>query len=165
VRAPQHRGWPRSLGKAGAAARHGRHGRGAVLLEVVLALTVFFIGAAIITGGLISSARALNNARQSAQAADLAISKLSEVQMGMVEPTDQGPTAYEDDDKLEGWTWQIVATPIQDETGLATLASVEITVRHDESATQARLVELMPVEADVLSEPPGEMPAEQEQPW
>src|SRR5687767_5719919 len=54
-------------------------GVGAVLLEVLLALALFCGAAGVIMGSLTSSVRAVDRLRLEAQAADLAVTTLSEI--------------------------------------------------------------------------------------
>ncbi len=116
---------------------------GAVLLEVILALTLFVLSAGVIVGSLSSSATALGRLRRRAQAADLAVSLLSEVRLGVVDPVDSGPNDYEDE-RLEGWTWELVAGPSDASGTEFSETHVEVVIRHDASGTTKRLAALMP---------------------
>jgi len=116
---------------------------GVVLLEVVLAIVLFFGGALVILCGLQASLRTAERVRLEAEAADLAVSLLSEVQMGFVELTDDGPNDYEDEE-LVGWTWEIVASPVDETPEAPPLLRVELIVRYEPAQYAFRLVHLMP---------------------
>jgi len=94
---------------------------GVALLEVVLALSLFFGVAMVILAGLSACVRSASDIRLEAQAADLAVTLLSEIQLGAVEIEDAGPMAYEDE-ALEDWSWQLVVTPV-----VTTLAELDVT--------------------------------------
>ncbi len=97
------------------------HRAGVALLEVVLALSLFFGVAMVILAGLSACVRSASDIRLEAQAADLAVTLLSEIQLGAVEIEDAGPMAYEDE-ALEDWSWQLVVTPV-----VTTLAELDVT--------------------------------------
>lgn len=99
--------------------------RGAVLLEVVLALTLFVSAATIIGAGLSASARSAAQMKVEAQLADLAETEMSEVQMGLVEQVDAAPTPYEA--PLQDWTWQVACHPVE---GVEGLNRITVTVAH-----------------------------------
>lgn len=118
--------------------------RGVVLLEVVLAMAIFFGAAMIILAGLSTSLRGVYRVGLDAQAQDLAVSLLSEIQMGLVPLTSDGPAEYEEEE-LVGWTYEIVVEPY-DEPQLGTempeFHTVEVIIRH-ESGSSASLTTLM----------------------
>jgi len=116
--------------------------RGAVLLEVILALVLFTAAAAIIGAGLNASLGGLERLRLNTHAANIAVSVLSELQLGIKSLTVSGPQPYEA--PLEGWTWEAVATPLQAEwAGPGQLKAVEIIVRHDEPPSVYRLSQII----------------------
>lgn len=86
--------------------------RGSVLLEVVLASSIFAMGAVVILSGLQAALRMAQQVQFEAKAADLAVTLLSDVQIGQVALADAGPTEYEDA-ALAGWTWQVVTTAVE----------------------------------------------------
>ena len=117
---------------------------GAVLLEVVLAMALFFTSAMVVTGGLSASMSALRKIKLDAQASDLAVSKLSEVQMGILAAVDEGPNPYEEED-LSQWTWQILAVPA-DPLGTVqptSLKKVEVIIRNTTDQYTYRLAEFL----------------------
>jgi len=118
--------------------------RAAVLLEVVLALALFAATSAIVLGSLNACLRASQGIRLEAAAADLSVSLLSEIQMGLVPLRDAGPEAYEK--PLQDWTWQVVTTAYTDRSGEAGLRRVEIIVTCTPRAFVHRLVALVPDE-------------------
>lgn len=134
---------PKLTGMApGPSQRRGQ--RGAVLLEVVLALVLFVAAASVLTGGLSSSLDSLERLRVNTHAADLAVTVLSELQMGLKSVSLNGPQPF--DLPLEGWTWEVVSTPL--ESGFdegEPVQNVEIIIRHDESALVYRLTQMLQV--------------------
>ncbi len=113
--------------------------RGAALLEVIFALVLFAAAAGVIYGGLTWSARQVGRSRLEATAADLAVTLLSEIQMGLVEPAADGPTAY--DEPMGDWNWQIVTGEFGGQllADSAQLTRVEIIIRHQTSGVSYRL--------------------------
>ena len=104
-----------------------------VLLEVVLAMAIFFAGAMVILAGLSASVRSIGRVKLDAQAQDLAVSLLSEVQMGLVPLVSDGPKEY-DDPALAGWTWQIAVQPYdepQPDLAMPQFQTVEVTIRRE----------------------------------
>jgi len=87
-----------------------------VLLEVLMALTLFVISAAVIGSAMRSSMQATADMRLTARAADIAQSVLAELLAGSAELVDTPPTAFED--APEGWTYEIVTEEITDTPGL-----------------------------------------------
>jgi len=118
------------------ASRHGE--RGALLLEVVLALVLFVAAAAIISGGISASMNSVERQRLNAHASNLAASILAELQMGARSLGDAGPAEFEA--PFTGWSWEIVPSataPGEDTIGAAQL--VEVIVRHDDPSLVYRL--------------------------
>jgi type II secretory pathway pseudopilin PulG len=119
-----------------------RHRAGAVLLEVVLALVLFVSAAAILTSGLSSSLDSVDRLRVNAQAADFAVSVLSELQMGIKTLALTGPQEF--DPPEEGWTWELVATPLEPESDEVTpYQRIEVIIRHDDPAVVYRLGQVL----------------------
>ena len=90
--------------------KRGRVGRGVALLEIIFALALFTAGAVTVLTGIDASVRAADRLRTAAVAENLAVSLLSEVQIGLVPAEDEGPTEYEE--PYEGWTWQVVTSDL-----------------------------------------------------
>jgi Tfp pilus assembly protein PilV len=130
--------------------------RGAALLEVVLALALFFGMAVVLLSGLTACVHSTQQIRLSAQASDLAVSILSEVQMGYLPTADAGPTAF--GDPLGDWTWEVAvaqsatATAALVQTSSSTAAPdmscVEVIVRNTPSGYSQRLYEVVPTPTD-----------------
>ncbi|MBI5722771.1 MAG: type II secretion system protein [Planctomycetes bacterium] len=120
--------------------------RGAVLLEVVVAMAIFFGCATIILGGLRNSIAAWESVKLESQAADLAISLVSEIQMGIREPASDGPRAY--DAPLADWTWQVVVSPPaglnQDLSLESQLIQVDAIVTHSPTGYARRQTVILP---------------------
>lgn len=137
---------------AGVVRQTGRES-GAVLLEVVLALALFVVAASILTSGLSSSLDAVDRLRLSAHAADLAVTTLSELQLGLKSVSLNGPEPFEP--PLEQWDWEILATPlVTDFENTGPVQRVEVVIRHLETPLVYRLTQVMQVDAG--SSPAGE---------
>jgi len=126
---------------------------GTILLEVIIALVLFLTAAAVVFSGLSASYTALKRANLSASAADLAVTKLSEIQMGLVDLTSSGPNSYEEEE-LAGWSWQVVAEPAQSDVLFEPRqVRLEIVIAHEDPAYACRLVHLVfPDSQEELSE-------------
>jgi len=121
---------------------------GVVLLEVVLAMSLFFAAAMVILAGMNASLRGIQRVQLEARAQDLAVTALSEVQMGLVPLTSDGPTQYEDA-ALTGWTRQIVVEPYEErQLGLELPAfhRVEVAIRYEPTGYSTSLTILLPDE-------------------
>jgi len=115
---------------------------GVALLEVVLALALFFGVAVAILGGLNTCVRLVRQVRMEAAAADLAVTLLSEIEIGVVPPTDSGPNLYEE--PLQDWTWEIVATPVEGPLAAMDVQRVEVILRNTTEGYVYRLYQLLP---------------------
>lgn len=130
--------------------RKVRTPRGAVLLEVILALVLFAAAAAIIGAGIHSAINGVERQRLNAHASNLAVSILSEIQMGLRTTESVGPASF--DSPFDHWTWELVLTPTETEAGEASnLTRVEVIVRHDEPALVHRLTQVLKLEKKAAS--------------
>lgn len=131
------------------------HDRGAVLLEVILALALFVGAAAVLTSGLSSSLDGLERLRLSAHGADFAVSVLSELQMGIKSVGISGPQPFVPAE--EGWTWEIVATPLEAGTEeSSSFQRIEVIIRHEDPAFVYRLNQVLRADAlKTTTEAPG----------
>ena len=125
----------------------GRRPKGTILMEVVLALGLFFLAGSVVYGGLSASYGAIGRVRLTARAADLAVTKLAEVHLGELEPVSDGPNLYDEAD-LAGWSWEIAVTELEGQVQLDPAAAppmlqMEVIVRNDEAGSVYRLVELI----------------------
>ena len=135
--------------------------RGAVLLEVVLALVLFVAAATIIGSALNTSANGVERLRLSVHAADLATSVLSELQIGSRTPGDGSPEPFAP--PFDTWMWQVSTSPVEEVTqvssaaggaasglqsalpgGDSSLVKVEVTVRDTDSDFVYRISQVMP---------------------
>ncbi|MCL2701277.1 MAG: hypothetical protein FWE88_06240 [Phycisphaerae bacterium] len=88
--------------------------RGAALLEIVLALTLFFLSAAVIVGSLDQALRGSRVLRWEAQAADLAMSKMAQLQSELYSPVSEPETDYEKENEfLAGWSCEVVVDKME----------------------------------------------------
>ncbi len=112
---------------------------GTVLLEVLLALSLLFVSAAVVFSGLSASFTAVAHMRLRAQAVDLAISKLSEIEMRQLDPVDDGPNPYQEEDLAE-WTWELATSATEGlSLHVTPMQRIEIIVRHTETGIAQRL--------------------------
>ncbi len=120
--------------------------RAAVLLEVVLALAIFVGTAMAVLGGLSLAVRSARHVGLEARAADLAVTLLSEMELGLVAVEDAGPEPYEDE-ALQDWTWQVTVHPVPSELPDLEITGVEVTIRHERFGYTFRTVRLLTGEA------------------
>ena len=111
---------------------------GAILLEVILALVLFAAAAAVIGTGLSTAIESVSRLRLNTHAANLAVSVLSELQLGIksaaVESAQPFPAPF------EGWTWEVSAGASGSNLKESSkLKRVEVTIRHDDPPIVYRL--------------------------
>lgn len=115
----------------------------AVLLEVVLALTLFAFAAGIVSSGLNSAVQRTLRLHEQAHALDLAASVLAEIEIGLRTPVAAGPEPFEA--PFEGWTCQIEAAAMSFGIGDASpQPQVTVIVRSPNQSTVQRLTALFP---------------------
>lgn len=115
---------------------------GAVLLEVVLAISLFVFAAAIITGSLSAAVDRTRHLHAQAHALDLAASVLAEIEIGVRAPQPAGPEPFEA--PYPDWTWQILASPFSFGVGdRSSLQQVTVIVRHESGSPVQRLSQLL----------------------
>jgi len=129
-------------------------GRAVVLLEVICALVLFVVSAAMILGALNMSIRAVRNSDLKVQGSDLAVTLLSKIRMGVLAAADAGPEAFEDEE-LSDWTWRIAAEPVDNTAAGILMNRVEVIVKHVPSGQSYHLVQLLAGE-DQSAGPPAE---------
>ena len=115
---------------------------GAVLLEVVLALVLVAGAAAVVGAGLSASIDRVERLKLNAHAADLAVSVMSELQMGSKVLSQEGPESFEA--PFEGWTWE-AAGEVTDEKVRDTgrTKKVEVVIRHEDPVVVHRLCQVI----------------------
>ena len=118
-----------------------------MLLEVVLALTLFVAAATVITGGLNASVREVERLRLNLHASDLAVSLMTEMQMGQRPVESAGPNPFEE--PYDNWIWQVISAPAKDTPGsTAPLVAVEVIVRHQTEPIVRRLTQYLPTPSE-----------------
>ena len=116
--------------------------RGIALMEVVAALSIFFIAAVFVMDGLNASLRAVHRARVEADAADLAVTVLSDVQLGQLKIKSEPPKPV--DEKLfPGWTWELAVSPVDDLNDVPLLKRVEVIIRNTSEKYTYRMAQLV----------------------
>lgn len=121
-----------------------RSQRASVLLEVVLALTLFVFAAAIISSSLQTAVDRTEKLHAQAHAQDLAASVLAEIEMGVRAPQPAGPDHFEA--PFETWTWQVEASPYAfGGTDSAALQQVTVIVRQDTGPVVRRLSQILAI--------------------
>ncbi|HTD88365.1 MAG TPA: hypothetical protein VK850_17460 [Candidatus Binatia bacterium] len=126
---------------------------GVILLEVVLALVLITSAAAVIGAGLSASIDSVERLKLNAHAADLAVSVMSELQIGSKVLSDDGPETFEA--PFEGWTWQAQTEVSTDQKVRDTgrTKRVEVIIRHEDPPVVHRLCQVIRLpekEEDVL---------------
>ncbi|MCX6906109.1 MAG: hypothetical protein NTW03_22045 [Verrucomicrobia bacterium] len=113
-----------------------------MLLEVVVALALFVAAAAVLTGGIHASLRSVERLRLGTHAANLAVTVLSELQMGLRSTDTAGPQPFAE--PFENWTCELQTAPVESEIGEAsTLTKVEVIIRHKEESVVYRLTQIV----------------------
>ena len=122
--------------------REPRSGRVAVLLEVLLALGLFVVAAAIVTGGLNAAVERTIRLRAQTHALDLAASVISEIQMGLRAAQAAGPESFEA--PFDQWTCEIEVGPYTFGTeNAAGLQLVTVIVRGETPPMVQRLTTIL----------------------
>ncbi len=122
-----------------------RYHKGAVLLEVVLAIVLFAAAAAVVGIGLKAAMDGTERVRLSTHGGNLAVTVMSELQMGLRSLADTGPEAF--GPPFAGWSWEIVGAPwSQNEGARGGLTHVEVIVRHEPTEFVHRLAQVIRVE-------------------
>lgn len=120
-----------------------RSTRGAVLLEVVLALVLFTVAASIIGAGLSRSSESVEQIRLHSQALQLASSLLADVQIGTRAAESVPVTPFEE--PFEQWMYEIdVTQQAAPEFALGGPLRIEVVVRHQSRPVVRRLTQLLP---------------------
>lgn len=112
------------------------------MLEVVLALVLIAAAAAVIGGGLSASIDRVDRLRLAAHAMDLAVSVMSELQMGSKVFSENGPEAFEA--PFEAWTWEAIPEAADEnvrDTGRT--KKVEVIIRREDPAVVYRLCQVI----------------------
>lgn len=129
-------------------AQAGLARRGAVLLEVLLALALFVFAAAVITSSLNSGVERVTRLRVQLHALDLAVTVMSELKLGILPLATAGPEPF--DAPFDQWTWQVEATPytftdssVDDSEAVSTLQLVTVTVKNDQNTGFQQLTEIL----------------------
>jgi len=134
--------------------------QGSVLLEVILAV-VLFAGAAVVIGiGLKAAMDGSERLRLNTHAGNLAVSVMSELQMGIRSLADTGPEAF--GPPFEGWVWEIAATPWtqqQSESTANNLTQVEVIVRYEPTEFVHRFAQVMQINATTAADGSMQSPA------
>ena|SRR2546428_4038715 len=128
--------------------------RGAVLLEVILALVLFVAAATVISAGINASLASVERMRLNTHAANLAVSVLSELQIGAKNLAVTGAQPFAP--PFDGWTWEVLASPLDAQSAGFTastrlpsaerslgLTKVEVIIRHDDPAMTYRLAQVL----------------------
>jgi len=107
-----------------------RHRAGSVLLEVVIAASLFFIAGIFVMDGLNSAIRGVSTIKLEAEAMDLAVTTFSEVQMGLTPLQSVGPVGVAFSG-AEGWTYELIVSGLEDALDMPQLKKLEIVVRNE----------------------------------
>lgn len=129
--------------------------RGAVLLEVVLALLLFVATVAVVSGALNSSMASLDRQRFALHASNLAASVHAELDLGLRTTEALGPEPFAM--PFDQWTWQLVPAGVEDQTtGEASgLTTIEVVVRNTNSSSVYRLAQMHKVVTSVVTNAPN----------
>ncbi len=104
--------------------------RGAVLLEVVLALTLFVIAAMVILGAVNTSFDVAGSLERRAQAVDRAVTILSLLQAEQIDLNDPDAAGGEFDPPFEDWSYALEVDEPLDALEGPVMQTITITVTH-----------------------------------
>lgn len=128
----------------------GRPSHGAVLLEVVLALGLLVMVTAVVYGGLQASMAAVEELEFQTRAADLAVSVISEIQMGARPPVGQAAAPLAE--PYADWMLQININPLGQSGATQQLQRVEIVISPAGGKRPFRLAQVMPAVRTPITE-------------
>lgn len=116
-----------------------------ILLEVLIALTLFAIGAGIIGMAMRSSLDAMHSSAGSMQAANLAQSIITKLEVGLLPIAPAGATPIQQleavpQDVDAGWTFEVAVDDVS--TDYPTLKRVTVTVRSGETIQPSQVCQL-----------------------
>jgi len=109
---------------------------GAVLMEVIVALALLAGASGVILGAMSSCARGLETMKIEAHAADLAVTTLSQVQMGLLAPSDDEPVRFAA--PLEDFTWQVTAQRLETPGDEPPVELVQVIIRYQPPGGRTR---------------------------
>lgn len=122
-----------------------RNRHGAVLLEVILSLSIFFIAAGIIFAGMSSSIKAVRTLRTRMRATDLGVTKISELKMGLIEPISTGPEPFDtQSERLKDWQWRIETSSAETTNDSAPMIRVTVTIIQTKLDQEYQLTTFLP---------------------
>lgn len=124
--------------------------RGTILLEVIFAVTLFVSVALVVLQSMNSSVQAVGALRMEAQAADLAVTILSEMRMGMLQAIDT-PAQNFQEPQWEDWTWKVATSGVSDVILGSQVKQVEVTITNTKTNYTYRLARLMSEDSGVPS--------------
>ena len=126
---------------------------GVVLFEVILALVLFSFAAIIIANSFSSSLRSVDRMRNDLDASNLAISTLSEIELGIKPIETSPPTEFEE--PFEKWTWQIETTKPNEDLDMGRgLTLVEVIITNEDLGRETRIARMIrpPAETQFLND-------------
>lgn len=124
------------------------------MLEVVLALLLFVGAVAVVSSALSSSMASIERQRFNVHAANLAATVHSEMDLGLRTTESLGPEPFEK--PFEGWTWQLVPAPAENNAdGVASdLTAIEVVIRNTNSPSVYRLAQTHKIVKTVVTNSP-----------
>lgn len=115
---------------------------GAVLFEVVLALVLFTFSVTIISSSFSASMRTVDRMRMELDEANLAISTLAEIELGLKPMESAPPTEFEP--PFEKWSWQVEVTKPSEDLDMGDgLSLVEVIIQSEEFGRETRLARMI----------------------
>jgi hypothetical protein len=128
-----------------------RKNRGAVLLEVVLALLLFVATVAIVSSAMNASMESVERQRFALHAANLAATVHAELDLGLRMTEELGPEPFAT--PFDEWTWQLVPAGVEDQTtGEASgLTTVEVVIRNTNAPSEYRLAQTHKIVTTVVT--------------
>jgi type II secretory pathway component PulJ len=115
-----------------------------VLLEVLIALSLFVMAAAVIGTGMRTCTRSMRTTKLSAKAANLAQTVMTRIEAGQLEMVEAAPKDFGTDELMPspydaGWTYEVLVEALTDSPGLKV---VSVVVRSPEAVQPAQACRL-----------------------
>ena len=121
-----------------------------MLLDVVVALAIFMMAAAVVVAGMNASVRSAERLGHSLTAENLAVTLVSEMAVGMRPVASEGPEPFEQ--PFEDWQWEIEIIPMPDGQATSGLRNVQVRVTHAQRDIAYRINQFMVIDPSAAGE-------------
>jgi hypothetical protein len=130
------------------AVRRRKHASGAILLEVVLAITLFVTAALVVLGAMNTSFDVTSKLELKAHAVDRAVTILSLLQTEMIDLNDPDAAGGLFEPPFDDWSYELAADEPLDTLDGPVMQSITVTVTHEPDGYSYSLTQLFSVPAE-----------------